>query len=141
MMASTGHQTSFKMEFGQEPNGKRLRLHTRFIVALSSCLLLLQVASWANPKSPSATDPLFGLSYSPDVIRFEPLPQEAYRACSDLTNQRWDRRMWIFAKSATSAGELLVIGGFFVAKTGRPTEMADKKGAVLRLKGSECQML
>src|SRR5436305_300294 len=135
MMARTGHQTSFKMDFGQETNGRRLRLLIRSIVALSSCFLLSQLAFAADHKSPSATDPLFGVSYSPDVIRFEPLPQEVYGACSDLTNQRWNRKMWIFAKSATPDGELLVTGGFFVAKAGKPTEMADKKGAVLRLKG------
>lgn len=95
----------------------------------------------ASPKWPMATDPIFGLVYSPDVLRFEVAPAALAGTCEDLTTERWNRQTWIFARTAAADGDYLVLGGFFLPKASHQPPMADKKGVLLRLKGAECRLI
>jgi hypothetical protein len=94
---------------------------------------------------PEAIDPIFGLHYNVASTEFEVLPADVYSSCKGLTNEGWDRKMWIFAESGGSEPRYVVVGGFFVkrASSGRmpATTEIDKAGAVVRLMNGRCDMI
>jgi hypothetical protein len=85
------------------------------------------------------------LTFPIDKVQFEPLAPAVYGYCTELTNERWDRKMWIFARVAGTGGDYLVLGGYFVEKAPKTVEsqqlMVDKHGVVLRLNGSDCRLI
>jgi len=99
------------------------------------------VGASAQPL-PTATDPLFGLTYDSTAVKFEPA---LYSQCLELTNARWNRKMWIFGRTTTSNITYVVIGGFYVKREGTgnasPAIEADPVGAVIRLKGKQCELI
>src|ERR1017187_2801317 len=142
MMVRIGYPISFNGNSGPaRVSGQRNRL-TKYIAHLLSGFLFLAMPSGsASPRWPTATDPIFGLVYSPDAIRFKAAPAALTRTCTDLTTERWNRQTWIFARTAAADGDYLVLGGFFLPKASRQPLMVDKKGVLLRLKGSECHLI
>jgi hypothetical protein len=61
-------------------------------------------------------DPVFGLSYQPDQVQFEPAPADLLAKCPALQNAMWTRRLWIYAKT-------------------------DPKGAMLKTSRAGCRLL
>jgi hypothetical protein len=142
MMVRIGFPISFNGNSGPARVSDQRNRHIRFIARLLSGFLFLAMLSGpASPKWPTATDPIFGLVYSPDAMRFEAAPVALARMCPDLTTERWNRQMWIFARTAAADGDYLVLGGFFLPKASRQPPMVDKKGVLLRLNGSECHLI
>jgi hypothetical protein len=133
------------------------------MTSIASLPLLL--TSWprqARPadRTPQAIDPLFGLPYSPDEVRFEEACPDLTEACPEITSKAWDRRFWIFAAArghpsgtADEAGLFVIAGGFFIAKSTEvfiPDEavsfngqkwLADPKGVLLHRKGQACELI
>ncbi len=95
----------------------------------------------ALTEAPQATDPLLGLKYSSVAVPFPMAPENLSTLCKALTNQRYDRKMWVFAQTHDSTGpQFMVIGGFYVKRAGGPSAAeADTQGAVLKLNGDSCQ--
>ena len=131
--------------YGQAPASALRNQNTKYTgIVLSACLVLalpLCASSWL----PQATDPIFGLKYDPTSVQFERLPTDIYSTCTELTNQQWDRRMWIFARTTGADDQYLVVGGFYL-KRGSKQETnlaieADSVGAVIHLKNNHCELI
>jgi hypothetical protein len=142
MMVTIGFPISFNGNSGPaRVTGQKNRLIRYIARLLSGFLFLAMLSGSASPKWPMATDPIFGLVYSPDAIRFEAAPAALARTCAELTTERWNRQTWIFARTAAADGDYLVLGGFFLPKASRQPPMVDKKGVLLRLKGADCHLI
>ena len=87
-----------------------------------------------------ATDPIFGLTYDPASISFEAAPPDLASTCPDLTNQKWDRKMWVFGKIVDSGSQFLVIGGYYITRADA-TIQPDAPGAILRIDGDHCTLI
>ena len=112
-------------------------------IGLLSSFLLCAVAYAGAPGPTRLTEPVFGLKYDPALVSFEAAPAELTKRCPDLTNSRWDRKMWIFGRSGSSASEFLVVGGFYVRRHGSATMPVeyDTPGAVVHLRGDHCELI
>src|SRR5450759_2080869 len=98
MMVRIGFPISFNGNSGPaRVSGPRSRLIIYIARLLSGFLFLAMLSDSASPRWPMATDPIFGLVYSSDAMRFEAAPVALARTCPDLTTERWNRQMWIFA--------------------------------------------
>lgn len=101
-------------------------------------------ASGIGQTLPRVTDPIFGLSYDPAKIRFEDAADVVAR-CAELTNARWGRRAWVYARNSESSGTYLVLGGLYErrespAKGERRLEL-DPKGVLLRDHEGKCDLI
>src|ERR1017187_8205111 len=106
MMVRIGFPISFSGNSGPDRVSDQRNRHMRFIVRFFSGFLFLALLSGpASPKWPTATDPIFGLLYSPDAVRFEAAPDGLARTCPDLTTDRWNRQMWVFARTVAADGD------------------------------------
>jgi hypothetical protein len=104
--------------------------------AISSLLLVVFCASPAD--STSAIDPIFGIKYAPTAVVFPQAPDNLKTICKDLTNERYDRKIWIFAQTHGTGARFLVIGGNYIKRGAVPTSEPDVNGAVLKLEGDSC---
>jgi hypothetical protein len=97
----------------------------------------------ANPAS--VKDPIFGLSYSSEQAHFDEAPPDLLSACSALTNEKWDRRLWLFARVTSEGTEYDVLGGFYVKRgtipSGEPKLEADPSGVMLRRNAAGCELI
>ena len=90
---------------------------------------------------PRVTDPIFGLSYDPAKVRFEDAGDIVAR-CPELTNARYGRRLWLFARSTDQSATYVVLGGFFERRDSAQLQLlTDPKGVLLRDRGSECELI
>jgi len=101
-------------------------------------------ASGIGQTLPRVTDPIFGLSYDPAKIAFEDAADVVAR-CSELTNARWGRRAWLYARSSESGANYLVLGGLYErreppAKCEKRFEF-DPKGVLLREHEGQCELI
>lgn len=96
--------------------------------------------AFAADASSRVTDPIFGLKYDPASVAFDPAPADLVLTCPDLTNQKWDRKMWVFGKAEDSGSDFLVIGGYYVDRSGKGTQ-PDTPGAIVRLEGAHCTLI
>jgi len=106
-------------------------------------VLLAVVCSSAQAQPSRLIEPLFGLSYAPGKVRFEPLPDEVVRRCPGLFNAQWDRRLWVFGTTEHHGTNYWVVGGYYLARPGtsvRGTQL-DLQGAVLAVSGEACELL
>ena len=111
----------------------------RFIAGLTSLLLCLSAMAAVAAGSAASRDPLFSLTYDAATAQFEDAPKTLAEQCPDLVNPRWDRRLFVFAKTARPDGEYLVVGGFFVARDGGAMT-PDAAGAIVHLDGAKCSL-
>lgn len=137
MMGATGFLTSFKLRSGQAQVFAPKNLILRFIV-LANVLLLAMTAIGAERQ---ITDPIFGLSYSSDLVLFDKAPSSIVSACPDLVTSRWDRQMWVFAWIDEKDSSYIVLGGLFVKRNGIRKASPDRNGVMLRLTGQKCELL
>jgi len=93
---------------------------------------------------PRVTDPIFGLSYDPAKIRFEDAAEVVAR-CAELTNARWSRRAWLYARNVESSGTYLVLGGLYERREppakGEKRFEFDPKGVLLREHEGRCDLI
>jgi len=87
------------------------------------------------------SDPLFGISYDTNKIRFERLPAALARK-AELSK---DLPQWIYARSESAAGTFYIVSGFLRVESDDPahpgsTVEADF-GAVLRQNGDKVEVL
>jgi hypothetical protein len=87
-------------------------------------------------------DPVFGISYQPEKIHFEPAPPGLLDTCRGLVNARWTRKLWIYAQASGQNTQYLVVGGFYVKRRSPPAKLeTDPKGAILQVSDSGCTLL
>jgi hypothetical protein len=87
-------------------------------------------------------DPVFGLSYQPDQVQFEPAPADLLAKCPALQNAMWTRRLWIYAKTDGPDGQVLVVGGFYLRRLSSTVRAeTDPKGAMLKTSRAGCRLL
>jgi len=107
-------------------------------------LVGLMPASGIGQTLPRMTDPIFGLTYDSAKIRFEEAPDVVAR-CPELVNERWSRRVFVFARSAEPSGTYLVLGGLYARREapakGEKRFETDPKGILLREHESKCELL
>lgn len=93
---------------------------------------------------PRVTDPIFALSYDPAKIRFEEAAAVVAR-CAELTNARWGRRAWLYARNIESSGTYLVLGGLYERRAppakGEKHFELDPKGVLLREHEGKCDLI
>jgi hypothetical protein len=87
------------------------------------------------------TEPLFGLSYNPQKVRFEPAPASVTAHCPLLKGRRlWTYSSWKDKKSAywIVSGFITILPDDFSARKG--IAEPDPAGVVVELRGAECRM-
>lgn len=93
---------------------------------------------------PRVTDPIFALSYDPAKIRFEDAADTVAR-CAELTNARWSRRAWLYARNIEPSGTYLVLGGLYERREapakGEKRFESDPKGVLLREHDGKCDLV
>lgn len=115
------------------------------VFALVGCAVVT-AADGARPAKVAAvpaqmSDPLFGISYDTNTIRFERLPVALARK-AELSS---DLPQWIYARSESAAGTFYIVSGFLRVASDDPahpgsTVEADF-GAVLRQNGDTIEVL
>ena len=99
---------------------------------------LVALAMPARDAGPVASaDPIFGLPFTAEAIRFEPAPRDITTRCKDLVQPRFDRRLWVFAQATVAGETYYVLGGYYVARAGGALQ-ADTRGVVARLDQTRC---
>ena len=106
---------------------------------LALCLWLAEPASSAEP---APIDPIFGLSYALNKVRFEPAPPDILERCPELANAKWNRQLFVYARAGAEDDFLLVLGGYFIERTSatraQPAPQPDPQGVVAHLVGRQC---
>ena len=153
-MVHIGYQTSSKTICGHQSGLVSKRLLIRSIVSLAvMCLGPLGIEAATPDDKLFGYDPIFGLKYDSDEVRFETASAAMIAGCNALANQNWERRPSIYATTESSSSTWLVIGGFLVLKNprifippsavkrGDTTFVADPMGVVLRRSDKDCQLI
>ena len=98
-------------------------------------LIGLMPAPGLGQTLPRITDPIFGLTYDSARIKFEGAADVVMR-CPELVNERWGRRVFLFARSVELSGTYVVLGGLYERRAppakGEKRFEADPKGVLLR---------
>jgi hypothetical protein len=115
----------------------------QFVVAVA--ILACSAVSAATQPPKVLREPVLGLRYDVENVKFDALPQVVSAACPDLVTDRVGRRAWIFASAKQSSSSYYVIGGYFERRFPRPPNYPkyelDELGAVLRIEGSHCTLI
>jgi hypothetical protein len=112
----------------------------RFIGGL--CSFGIVATALAATISRNAIDPVFGLTYRPDQVQFDPAPPDLLAKCPGLTNAHWTRTLWIYAQASAPDRDDIVIGGFYAARPpAAPMLETDPKGAVIETTPTGCTLL
>lgn len=104
-------------------------------------LVLPDVALSKGPqKEPMMHDPLFGITYLPSEVKFEPAPQEIFQ-CEDLRDPR--SRLSLFAKIVKDSVTFYYVYGLLEVDFGAgPTgefEAANDEGIIVVLSPAGCR--
>lgn len=111
------------------------------LAAAAACTCLAALAGSAGTV---AKDPVFGLSYKPAQVSFDAVPQDVAEACPSLVNERWSRKLWVYAQTEQAPHRYYVLGGFYVRRAPpakRESLEVDPMGAVVDLHGNQCELL
>jgi len=73
-------------------------------------------------------DPMFGISYSPSRVHYEPMPMPIRQICPGYEHGTF----WVFAHVQRESGDYYVVMGI------RPGQDGDSLGAALLIKDSKC---
>jgi hypothetical protein len=110
------------------------------IAGLVSCGFVAVVI--AATIYPDVVDPVFGLTYSPDKIPFDPAPADLLAQCPALANAHWTRKLWIYGEAPSRDTNYLVVGGFYAARPPAPQQLeTDPTGAVIETTAAGCTLL
>jgi len=74
-------------------------------------------------------DPMFGISYQTDKVKYEPMPVRIRQLCSEFKRGEF----WTFAQFRSGTREYFIVMGV------RPGQDGDSLGAALQIDGSKCQ--
>jgi hypothetical protein len=112
----------------------------------SACLMVACGTVSASDAPPKILhEPVLGLRYHTDKVKFDVLPPNVFEMCPDLVTDRVSRRAWIYASAKESARTYYVVGGYFVRQFPHPPDYPkyelDELGAVVRLDGPNCTLI
>lgn len=105
-------------------------------------LLLMPLAALSSPSPDELLmhDPLFGVTYLPSKVGFDPAPSEIYR-CESLQKPR--SRLWVFGKVARRETTFYYVYGQWETDFGAgPTgefEVANDEGIIVVLSPTTCR--
>jgi hypothetical protein len=147
MMEANGFQTLFSLHSGRDRAIEMKNLLSRFI-GLSQLLIaafaLSSTALAGAPLPKTTQDPVLGLKYEISTSSFQALATVVKTACTGLTNERWDRMLWVFAEVDEGTRRYYVLGGFYLRrdKPGvAPHPEPDPIGAVVELQDGRCTLI
>jgi len=109
----------------------------RFKVCLSATVLFAaSTIAMAQSKVPMF-DPLFAISYDPQVTHFEQAPETIGRLCKDLRG----RKLWIYAEWRDKETTYYIVSGFIVNHPDGPGKgdvSPDEDGVAVAIQGEKC---
>jgi hypothetical protein len=135
----TGSPILFSVSFGQGRVSVLRSLNSLFIAGLSSLLLV----AWpsAAVSSLAVRDPLFGLVFDPEIVRFEQTDPTVLTLCR-IAQPNAQYKSWVFAKAQEPDGVYLVLGGLSkVLEVRNAHWVQDWKGELVRLRGGTCDLI
>lgn len=152
MMGKTGCLTSFSLARVSGRGrviGTKLRRTRLFdikfwsvgLIGPGAAAVLFLFTALASAAGLDAVDPLFGLRYDASSIRFEAADAGLTTTCTELVNARWNRKLLIYASAERGGVKFLVVGGFYVPRTGTGRAQPDRVGAILQIKGNTCKLM
>jgi hypothetical protein len=116
-----------------------------------SLLAALIMAGNANVSAEGVDqlrEPVFGLAYDGPGNYFDEAPNAIRQACTQLFNERWDRRLWLYGSASSDGASYYVIGGQFVRRPEQASGSSDEgsvlqdvAGAVVVLRGKDCTLV
>lgn len=114
---------------------------TRTCVFVASVLVLCAIAVPAGAQRQMMTDQLFGISYDPQKIHFEKMPNELVTHCPKL--QARYVAAWVYGHLRTSDSEYFLIYGLMESQEDSPRGAhtitpEEGDGLVVVLRGSQC---
>jgi hypothetical protein len=101
-----------------------------------SLVLVGSMTAVAQSKHPMF-DPLFALSYDPQLVHFELAPASITQLCSDLRG----RKLWVYAEWTSGETKYFIVSGFIVNHPDGPGKgdiSPDETGVAVALQGSKC---
>lgn len=102
------------------------------------CLIALCLAAVFTARAQKLmSDPLFGISYDPGVVRFEEAPARISKECSELR----DQKTWVYCRAKLGDVDYFIVSGFMRQCPDGPGSckmQPDTTGSVLALRGSMC---
>ena len=114
---------------------------SRVKTALLVCGLLAGAVA-ASAAEPKAVDPLFGLKYDTAAVHFEAADTKLTTTCAELTNAKWDRKLFVYASAQGDGAKYLVLGGFYVPRAkAAGAVQADRVGAIVEIKDGACKLV
>ncbi len=107
---------------------------------------LVNCCALAKAKPPRILqDPVFGLRYSVEKVKFDPLPAEIKAKCPELESKRWGRQLWIYAQATEGKSTYYVVGGYAINRfpsTEFPKKFEiDTVGAMFHVDGEICKLI
>lgn len=115
----------------------------RNCIALA-CMVLTSASALAAGLPRLVQDPVLGLRYQLEKVQFDTLPADVLAACPALVNERWDRRLWVYASARDAAKSYYLVGGYFFQRqqTGKkPRYEPDVSGAAFEISSGRCALL
>lgn len=114
-------------------------------IAIVSLLLACGGVSASDRPPKNLHDPVLGLRYHTDKVKFDELPPSVFAMCPDLVTERVGRRSWVYASAKESSRTYYVIGGYFVRSFPKPPDYPkyelDDLGAVVLIEGPNCTLI
>ena len=101
------------------------------------CLTVVTGFTTAADQPHWLQDPVFGLNLNIQKARLDPAPSHVMDLCTELVNERWGRRSWLFATAEEGPHKYYILGGFYVRRSTGKAEN-DPVGAVLEISNGKC---
>ena len=101
------------------------------------CFIFCTTVALSAQTQQPMTDPFFGISYDPGIVKFEQAPPTVNNACSQIH----DERTWVFAHLKNEDVEYFIVSGFArVCPDGSaPCAVAPNiTGTIVALRESKC---
>jgi len=114
---------------------------------LAALCVLLTCPSLASDIPPKILwEPLLGLQFDRDLIRFERLPPQVFASCPTLADRESIKSHWyVFAMTTRGNGEIYyLVGGYSVRTHPNPPEIPkyqlDDAGVIFRINRGRCSV-
>ncbi len=111
------------------------------LLGMSLALLASPAAITGSQQRIAMADPLFGIPYDPQEVRFEEAPAKIRRFCPYLRDQKlWTGKLWIYAHLKTEDAEYFVVSGYMTIYPDGPGPVSSEPGdgTAVALRGRKC---
>jgi hypothetical protein len=110
--------------------------------SLNAVLLFALLVTAACAGQPKIVEPIFQMDVTRNIGQLQVAPPDLLSRCPLLTNERWSRRLYIFASAdnAESGTTYLVVGGQFIDPESGAMVEIDPNGALIALDVKHCRV-